>query len=90
MTDKFDFAGSEWVAEIARHGAEFICKQQIGAEEAFVHEPVNATQLVIMNAIRAVQDRLNEEYKDGLVTRENHPGGHGDGRFTLDTDYGLY
>ena len=90
MSDNFDFAGSPWAVNIARHAAEFICKQQIGAEEAFVHEPVNATQLVIMNAIRAMQDRLNEEYKDGLVTREFHPGGHVDGRFTLDPDYGLY
>ena len=90
MSHKFDFAGTPWAMKIARDAAKFICHSQTAADEAFAHEPVNAMQLAIMGAIGQVQERLNEEYKDGLVTREFHPGGHVDGRFTLDPDYGLY
>lgn len=70
MKNKFDFARSEWACSIARNAAEFIIHSQHIKEESFVHEPLNALHLAIMNAIRLVEERLNAEYKEKLVPHD--------------------
>ena len=72
MSDKFGFADSPWAHDIAFELAD----------------GVPACERVILQAIWKVQDRLNEEYKDGLVTR-HYSSGHVEGKFLID-EYGGY